>query len=204
MTREVKERIFEPFYTTKDGRGTGLGLAVVYGIVKNHSGAITCQSEYGRGTKFTIYLPRIDEPRQEGTIIRQSDVEDSILKGKETILIVDDEEMLLETGEAILTRYGYKTYIAKSGEEAIRIFAQEKGTIDLVFLDLIMPGMGGQKCLDALLKIDSSIPVVITSGYTAGVDARNILDKGASGFLNKPYQLQTLVETVRRTLDLPK
>jgi PAS domain S-box-containing protein len=203
MTREVKNRIFEPFFTTKDGKGTGLGLPVVYGIVKNHNGVITCHSELGRGSTFTVYLPRIDAHEKIASKTKAISSEQR-LAGKETIFIVDDEEMLLETGKAFLDQYGYKILTARNGEEAVEIFAHRKEDIDLVLLDLIMPGMGGHKCLEGLLQIDPSIPVVITSGYTAGIDAQEIIKRGAAGFINKPYKLQTLIMEIRRILDQSK
>jgi len=201
MTQEVRERIFEPFFTTKDGKGTGLGLPVVYGIVTNHGGTIACHSEPDSGSTFTVYLPRIDAPRDENAVIVKAAAPAPALNGSETVLIVDDEEMLLETGEAILDQYGYTTCTARSGEEALEYFALHKDAIDLILLDLIMPGMGGQKCLEGLLKIDPSVPVVITSGYTAGIDAQEILQNGATGFINKPYQVTTLIQEIRTILD---
>jgi CheY-like chemotaxis protein len=200
MDRETLDHIFEPFFTTKDvGKGTGLGLSVVYGIVKNHSGYISCESEQEIGTTFYIYLPALDQPYLEEDFKRESGEED--LSGTETILLVDDEKYLLEGGRDILNHFGYKALIAETGESALEIFEKERESIDLVIMDLIMPGMGGLKCLSELLKIDPATRVVIASGYAASIKKSDILKNGAAGFVQKPYHLQDLLREIRRVID---
>jgi len=152
MDKEVLEHIFEPFYTTKEiGKGTGLGLAMVYGIVKSHSGHIVCYSEPGRGTVFKIYFPVLEEANVELSV--ESEKVAEIRGGHETILLVDDEKSLLILGQDILREHGYTTITAESGEKAIEIYKREKDRIDLVILDIGMPGMGGYKCLQELLTL---------------------------------------------------
>ena len=199
MDRETQEHIFEPFFSTKGiGKGTGLGLAMVYGIVKNHGGYIICYSEPGVGTIFKIYLPviqmKITGPKEE----RKAEV---IQGGKETILLVDDENAILDIGNKNLTSYGYDVITAQSGEEAIEIIRNMDSSPDLVILDLNMPGMGGNKSLEILLEINPGIKVIIASGYSASDHVKNALDSGAAGFIAKPYQLSDMLKRIREVLD---
>ncbi len=199
MDRGTLEHIFEPFFTTKEiGKGTGLGLAMVYGIVKNHGGYIMCYSEPGEGTIFKIYFPviqlKITDPEEE----RKAEV---IQGGKETILLVDDEKAILDIGNKNLTRYGYDVITAQSGEEAIEIVRNMDASPDLVILDLNMPGMGGNKSLEVLLKINPGIKVIIASGYSASDQVKNTLDSGAAGFIGKPHQLSDMLKRIREVLD---
>ncbi len=200
MDMETVKHIFEPFYTTKEvGQGTGLGLATVYGIVKDHGGYIMCYSEPGQGTTFKIYLPVLKgegierEPEHE-------EVED-IRGGDETILLVDDEEDILAIGCNILEKYGYTTIRVDSGERALEVYMKEGARIDLVIMDLGMPGMGGHKCLQELLKIVPEIKVIIASGYSANGRVKETLKAGASGFIGKPYRLAEMLKKVREVLD---
>jgi len=199
MDRETQEHIFEPFFSTKViGKGTGLGLAMVYGIVKNHGGYIICYSEPGVGTIFKIYLPviqmKITGPKEE----RKAEV---IQGGKEIILLVDDENAILDIGNKNLTSYGYDVITAQSGEEAIEIIRNMDSCPDLVILDLNMPGMGGNKSLEILLEINPGIKVIIASGYSASDHVKNALDSGAAGFIAKPYQLSDMLKRIREVLD---
>lgn len=194
---ELKEHIFEPFFTTKeDGKGTGLGLAMAREVVKNHGGHIQCRSEPGKGTAFEVYLPSLQG---------MAGVEDSVsvempMGGEETILLVDDDPNVRELEEETLTRFGYRVIPAESGEQALEIYGKRGQEIDLVILDLIMPGMGGKKCLAALLERDPSVKVVIASGYTCDADAQRL--KGlAKGFVRKPHNMASMLGTVRRILD---
>ena len=201
MDRQTLEHIFEPFYTTKEtGKGTGLGLAMVYGIVKNHNGFIRCFSKPERGTSFKIYLPVLEtEDRNRDEEERK---EEEIIGGDETILLVDDEEAILELGKEILEQYDYTVITAISGEEAIEIISKEStSTPDLVILDLNMPGIGGYKCLQELLKIDSRINVLVASGYSAEFEEKKIRETGARGFISKPYHMKQILKTVREVLD---
>jgi len=201
MDRDVMEHIFEPFYTTKEvNKGTGLGLAMVHGIVKNHNGHIYCESMPGQGTTFKIYLPVV-----KGESISQNadgTLEQEVIGGTETILLVDDEESVLEVGKEFLEHSGYTVITAESGEEAIEIVSKgHDPSPDLIILDLNMPGMGGYKCLNELLKIDSRINVLVASGYSAQVDEKTLRETGAGGFIAKPYQMKAMLKMVRRVLD---
>lgn len=202
MTSDTVEHIFEPFFTTKEiGKGTGLGLASVYGIVKSHGGHITCYSEIGQGTVFRIYLPAID--RVEETPALKTE-EESIPGGTERILLVDDEESIRDFASRVFLKYGYAVSTASSGEEALEIYAVAPNGIDLVILDIGMPGMGGHKCLRELIKINPTIKVVITSGYSVDGQMKETLEAGARSFVPKPYQLNKLLGTVRKVLDQKK
>jgi len=200
MDKETLEHIFEPFYTTKEmGKGTGLGLAMVYGIVKSHGGYIMCYSEPGQGTRFKIYFPVVNAEAEERR--EEKKEAEEIPGGTETILLVDDEKTILNIGKDILKRFGYKTITAQSGEKAVEIFRRENDRIDLIILDVGMPGMGGHKCLKELLKIDSKVKVVISSGYSATGKVRETLESGAAGFIGKPYLLTDMLNQVRGILD---
>ena len=203
MEPEVMEHLFEPFYTTKKvGQGTGLGLAMVYGIVKSHGGYITCHSELNVGTTFTIYLPVITAgnapaERDEAETITQ------LPRGQGTILLVDDEETLRQVGKEFLEIQGYTVITAATGEEALELYAKRQGLVDLVILDLVMPGMGGRICLKKILQINPKQKIIIVSGFSADAQAREVIEDGASGFLSKPYDLSGLLEVISQTLIEP-
>jgi CheY-like chemotaxis protein len=200
MDNETLEHIFEPFYTTKEtGKGTGLGLAMVYGIVKGHHGYITYCSEPGEGTTFKIYLPVI---RPEGKA-QNAEHEDNgvIIRGTETVLLVDDEEPIRELGKDTLARFGYTVIMAPDGESALELYREKNKEIDLIILDLIMPGMGGRKCLERLLKINPQARVLIASGYSVNGPTKEALAAGARGFISKPYDLTQMLKAVREALD---
>jgi PAS domain S-box-containing protein len=198
MDADTADHIFEPFFTTKElGKGTGLGLATVYGIVKKHNGHITCDTGPGWGTTFTIYLPALAD---EHPVPEQSpDRELEIKGGRETILVVDDEPSILEVGRQILGEYGYTTLAAGSGEEALQVYQDQ--AVDLVVLDLNMPGMGGQKCLEKLKEIDPDARVIIASGYSADTAAGKAIRARVEGYIGKPYRLHNLLQMVREVLD---
>jgi PAS domain S-box-containing protein len=201
MDEPTRQRIFEPFFTTKGkGQGTGLGLSSVYGIVTGHAGKITCYSEPGTGTTFKIFLP----VAAAGEWTLQSPADKSIVQaagGNETILLVDDEEALLDIAGDILHQYGYATCTAGSGEEAIAAYRRQQAEIDLIIMDLGMPGMGGQKCLEILREIDPQVKVIIASGYGSYEITKNPREFGAAAFINKPYHLDIMLRTVREVLD---
>lgn len=200
MDKETLGHIFEPFFTTKGiGEGTGLGLAMVYGIVKSHGGHITVYSEPGHGTAFNIYFPVLVEENIEQETGNEKEAE--IRGGHETILLVDDEETILDIGQEMLRAYGYTTITAKSGERALEIYKKEKNRIDLVILDLGMPVMGGYKCLTELIRIDPEIKVIIASGYRDSEKITEGLEGGAAGFIGKPYNLRDLLNKTREILD---
>jgi two-component system, cell cycle sensor histidine kinase and response regulator CckA len=198
MDKETVEHIFEPFFTTKEmGRGTGLGLAMVYGIVQQHRGQITVHSEVGKGTTFKVYLPAIEG---EG----ETDVETTGAMpafGTETVLLVDDEEHVRELGTRILTEHGYTVLKAENGRQALDLFGKEQSMIALVVLDLIMPEMGGTECLTELLKIDPNVRVLIASGYSTDASVKETIQMGAKGFVTKPFGVKDLLRDVRRVLD---
>ncbi len=200
MDKETLGHIFEPFFTTKEtGSGTGLGLAMVYGIVKNHGGYIMCYSEPGQGSCFKIYFPALsalDSP------IRQKIAFDAdIPSGSETILMVDDDAALLNLGKNMLERFAYTVLTASSGEAALEAYHLRCKEVALVILDLNMPGMGGRRCLQELLQINPDLKVIIASGYSPHGSVGDTLAEGAKGFVGKPYQLKDILITVRNTLD---
>jgi PAS domain S-box-containing protein len=197
----TREHIFEPFFTTKEiGKGTGLGLSTAYGIVKNHGGDIYCFSEVGMGTSFKVYLPAFEHapasPSEEPV-----PVDGYELTGGKTILLVDDEDVLLRLGARGLRSKGYQVLTATSGEEALQIYGQKGQQLDLVIMDLGMPGMGGHKALREILALDPQAKVVIASGYAADGLVRASLDAGAAGYVAKPYKRADLLATVGRLLD---
>jgi PAS domain S-box-containing protein len=200
MSRETRERVFDPFFTTKEvGKGTGLGLASVYGIVKSHMGHVTCYSEFGKGTTFKIYWPAsISDKDPE---VMKSNVETALEHKKETILVVDDDDEIRELTADVLKSYDYQVLAANSGEQALEVYAGEKESIDLVLLDLNMPGMGGHQCLVELVKISPGIRVLITSGYSFNGQVKETLEQGAVGFIGKPFQVPELLAKVRQVLD---
>jgi len=199
MDKETLKHIFDPFYTTKEiGKGTGLGLAMVYGIVKSHNGYIMCYSEPDEGTIFKIYFPVIEKETER---VESKEKKVHIKGGNETILLVDDEEAIRELGKDILTRFGYTVLMASDGETALEIYRENKKEISLVILDIIMPGMGGRKCLEELLKINPELRIIIASGYSMNGPSKEVLKAGAKGFISKPYNINQILKSVRETLD---
>ncbi len=197
MDETIRSRVFEPFFTTKEmGRGSGLGLASAYGIIKNHGGIINVYSEKGHGTTFTIYLPA-----SEKEVVREKEMSVKIVRGTETILFVDDEEMIRNVGQELLEKFGYKVLIARDGEAAVNIYKANKDGIDLVILDMIMPGIGGGETYDRLREINPGIKVLLSSGYSINGEAANILERGCSGFIQKPFSMADLSNKVREVLD---
>ncbi len=197
MDKAIRNRIFDPFFTTKEkSRGTGLGLASAFGIIKNHKGLITVDSEIGSGTTFNIHIPASAEK-----ITRKTDRIKKLTKGSETVLLVDDEDLIIDVGQAILKEMGYSVVTAKSGREAIQVIEQMKGKIDLVILDMIMPEMDGGKTFDHLRAIEPHIKVLLSSGYAINGQAEKILRKGCKGFIQKPFTIQKLSGKMRSILD---
>jgi PAS domain S-box-containing protein len=204
MDDSTRKRIFDPFFTTKEmGRGTGLGLASVYGIIKNHEGYIDVYSEKNKGTTIELFLPATDESIKE--LSTKQATQDEIVRGTETILLVDDEAMIIDIGEEILKKMGYNVLFAGSGSEAVEIVSKAmKGEgippIDLVILDMIMPDMGGGETYDRLKEIDLNIKVLLSSGYSIDGEATRILDRGCNGFIQKPFNLKQLSQKIRGVL----
>jgi two-component system, cell cycle sensor histidine kinase and response regulator CckA len=197
MDEKTRERIFDPFFTTKAmGRGTGLGLATVYGIIKGHKGMINVYSELGHGTTFTIYLPA-----SEKEVVKEETASGTIDRGTETILLVDDEKIVLEVSREMLESVGYRVYAVGSGQEAIALFTGKRNEIDLVILDMIMPGISGGETFDRLREINPGIKVLLSSGYSLNGEAQTIMDRGCKGFIQKPFQIEKLSQKVREMLD---
>jgi PAS domain S-box-containing protein len=198
MTKEVLARLFEPFFTTKGmGKGTGLGLAMVYGIVKGHDGYIECESEPGKGTLFRTYLPAVEQLVEEET----AEVKELPRGGTETILLADDEASLRDLAKRVLSRFGYTVLTAPDGEGALDLYRAKKERIHLVILDLIMPGMGGLRCLEEILRINPDAKAVIATGYHQEDSCMAAHGGQARGFIRKPYDINELVLEVRRALD---
>jgi signal transduction histidine kinase/ActR/RegA family two-component response regulator len=197
MDEKTQRRIFEPFFTTREmGRGTGLGLATAYGIIKGHGGVINVYSEKGHGATFNIYLP-VSEKKVE----KEGKSSEELLRGKETILLVDDEEVVLNVSRMVLERLGYKVLMARNGQEAIEVYKTKKEEIDLVILDLIMPTMGGEKTFDLLKTINPDLKVILSSGYSLNGQAAQIMERGCKGFIQKPFGAGELSQKIREVLD---
>jgi two-component system, cell cycle sensor histidine kinase and response regulator CckA len=198
MSKETQAHIFDPFFTTKrPGEGTGLGLAMVYGIVKQHDGFISCYSEPSKGTVFRLYFPSLAYDEATWEIVQVPTPKG----GSETILLVDDEESIRDLGSRILTGAGYEVVTASNGMEALEIYKRRAQQVAVVILDLIMPEMGGKQCLENLTGINPNIKVVIATGYSpdglAGVTAAT----GVKGFINKPFDNNLMLATVRKAID---
>jgi len=197
IDKKTQERIFEPFFTTKEmGRGTGLGLASVYGIIKSHGGYINVYSEQEKGTVFTIYLPA----SQKAASSEKETAPTTIMKGNGTILLIDDEKMILDVGTELLEELGYTVQAAMSGQEAIDVFQKDREKIDLVIMDMIMPEMGGGETFDRLKQIDPDVKVLLSSGYSINGQATKIMRRGCDGFIQKPFNMNQLAEKVQQIL----
>jgi PAS domain S-box-containing protein len=198
MDKATQARIFDPFFTTKErGRGTGLGLASAYGVIKNHGGIIDVHSEKGKGATFNIYLPASEKQVE----VREGKPVDQIVMGSGTILLVDDENVVLGVGKDMLEKIGYKVLLATSGKKAIELYSRHKNDIDLVVLDMIMPHMGGGETYDRMKEKNSKIKVLLSSGYSIDGQAAEILKRGCDGFLQKPFNMKELSVKIREILD---
>jgi len=197
MSKETISHIFEPFFTTKEmGRGTGLGLASTYGIIKGHRGYIDVDSEEGKGTTFKLYLPGTREKTE-----KSSEPKGKVVGGKETILLVDDEVGVLKIAAKILRRLNYTVLEAGNGKEALKIYEKNKEQIDLVILDMIMPYMGGSETFDRIKGINPNAKVLLSSGYSVDGQAQDILNRGCNGFMQKPFTLANLSTKVTEILN---
>jgi len=197
MTQETMQHIFEPFFTTKGvGKGTGLGLAMVYGIMKHHEGFINCYSELDHGTTFRIYFPVVS------TELEDLEQERAVPPGgSETILLVDDEEFLCDIGSQILTRAGYIVLTATNGKDALDLYRNQRSDISMVILDLIMPGMGGKECFQELVNINPQVRVILSSGFLSDGTTEEARVFGVRGLVEKPYNMRQLLGLVREVLD---
>jgi PAS domain S-box-containing protein len=197
MDQATQERLFDPFFTTKEmGKGTGLGLASVYGIIKGHGGYIDVDSKIGQGTKFQIYIPVSDEKAD----IKPAKKKIDINKGTETILLVEDEEVVLDVSVKMLQKLGYTVLAAKNGEEAIGLYKEKQDTIDLVILDMILPEIGGGEVYDAIKEIKPDVRVLLASGYSVDSQAKQILSRGCNGFIQKPFNFSELSAKIKEIL----
>jgi two-component system cell cycle sensor histidine kinase/response regulator CckA len=197
MDQATQRRIFEPFFTTKGmGLGTGLGLASAYGIIKNHGGIINVYSEVGRGTTFTIYLPASTRAIFEEKIIPAE-----AKKSTESVLIVDDQDMILAVARDMLKALGYKVFTAQGGKEALAIYNENKKSIDVVILDMIMPSMSGGETFDKLKAINPDVRVILSSGYSINGQATEIMQRGCNGFIQKPFNIKELSQKIREVLE---
>ena len=197
MTEDVRNRIFEPFFTTKDvGQGTGLGLAVVYGVAKAHGGWIECHSELGRGSRFDVYLP-CGSGESAVTVVTATPVEPG---HGETILVADDEPAIRELARTALERGGYRVLLAASGAEAVEAFQNAGDLVKVVILDSSMPHVNGRQAFERIRAINANIPVVFASGNPMQVAIAGE-SANAVGYLNKPYSPTDLATAVRQMLD---
>ena len=200
MEKDIQKRIFEPFFTTKEpGRGTGLGLAVVYGIVQQHNGYMTCSSAPGKGSTFDIFLPAIDATV---SMITKEKRQQIFPHGAgKTILLVDDDEAVRKVASSFLSGVGFTTLEATDGFEALDICERVSGAIDIVILDLIMPKMGGAECLQKLIANYPHLTVIIASGFSEEGSEANLIELGAKSCLNKPFTKLELLEAVRSVIE---
>jgi CheY-like chemotaxis protein len=178
------------------GRGTGLGLASAYGIIKNHGGIINVYSEKGKGTTFHIYLPV-----SETNVIEEKMLPGQVLRGSETILLVDDEDFIITVGSQMLKKLGYTVLTAVTGKDAVECYTSNREKIDLVILDMIMPDMGGGETYDRMKELDPDLKALLSSGYSVNGQAKDILQRGCNGFIPKPFDMKTLSNKIREVLD---
>jgi two-component system cell cycle sensor histidine kinase/response regulator CckA len=197
MDRQTLERIFDPFFTTKElGRGTGLGLASVYGIIKNHDGYIEVDSEKSRGTTFTIFLPA-----SQKAVKGSDEAAFRLIKGSGTMLIVDDERLVLDVSVSMVEKLGYTVLKAQNGKEAVDIFNANLDKIKLVILDIIMPDMGGGEVYEKIKAIKPDIKVLLASGYSVDGQAIELLERGCDGFIQKPFTMEELSAKIRQIME---
>jgi two-component system, cell cycle sensor histidine kinase and response regulator CckA len=191
------KRIFDPFFTTKGmGRGTGLGLAMVYGIIKGHNGFIEVSSKPGQGSTFTIYIPA-----SERKAVEEKPFAEKKILGSDTILLVDDEPIVLEVSTKLLESLGYTIHAMNSGQEAIAFYEKMKESISLIILDMIMPGLSGSQVFERITLLNPSAKIILSSGYSIDGQAQSIMDKGCHGFIQKPFSITELSRKIREVLD---
>jgi PAS domain S-box-containing protein len=201
MDEVTMRKMFDPFFTTKKvGKGTGLGLALAYGIVKSHGGNIVCSSTPDHGSIFRIYLPVAKEKVCSAKSKRRTKSED-LPAGHETVLVVDDEEVIRHLAKDVLKSLGYQIIVASSGKEAIRLYEQRSADVALVILDMIMPQMTGEKIYAEIKKINPDVKIILSSGYSRNGATTRLLKEGAAAFVQKPYTMGNLARVVRKILD---
>jgi CheY-like chemotaxis protein len=198
MDEKTLERVFDPFFTTKGiGRGTGLGLASAYGIIKAHGGYIDAESKLGSGTTFKVYLPASEKEVRE--VVKTTS---ELIKGTGTVLFVDDEELVLEVAKELLEVMGYRVFAAADGKEAIEIYRENQDAIDIVILDMIMPGMGGGEVYDRLREVNPNVKVLLSSGFAIDGEASQILERGCNGFIQKPFNMEEVSKKINEIVHL--
>lgn len=203
MEWEIQKKIFDPFFSTKeigDKKGRGLGLATVFGIVKNHGGFITVESKKGEGSVFKVCLPASSKVHIKD-LKKETPALDQMQRGSETVLMVDDEQEILNVGENFLEKLGYKPLVARNGLEAVEMFQLHKDEISLVVLDLIMPKMDGRQTFVRIKQIKEQTKFLITTGYTVDERVEELIEKGCHGFIQKPFSLHEFSRVVRTILD---
>ena len=197
MDKETMGRIFDPFFTTKEmGRGTGLGLASAFGIIKGHGGYVDVESKKGHGATFSIYLPASEKRAQKPVKAAEQ-----FIKGTGTVLLVDDEEVILKVARELLEVMGYRVLTATDGKEAVEVYKKNRDETDIVLLDMIMPNMGGGEAYDRMKEINPDIKVLLSSGYGIDGQATQILERGCDGFIQKPFSVMDLSQKLRQILD---
>ncbi len=199
ISRDQTKHMFEPFYTTKEpGKGTGLGLAMVFGAIKTHHGFVNVESIEGKGTTFHIYMPALEE----ATEVMPISTQDTAVEGRgETILLVDDEQQILETGTEVLKALGYQVIQASNGLEAFEIFSAHQGEISLVIMDIVMPKLGGVFAAERIRKIYPEIKIIFATGYDTKATLPSDVGLGGSKILSKPYDINELSKIIRNSLD---
>ena len=196
MDEKVRQRIFDPFFSTKaSGKGTGLGLASVYGIIKNHGGYIDVQSQKEQGSQFSIFLPATDKK-----VLEIAEPAAEIMKGSGTILIVDDEKMVLDVGARVLKKLGYTVQESNNGRNAVALYKKLQDKINLVVLDIVMPDMGGGEVYARLKEINPKVKVLLSSGYSIDDQAREIMERGCDGFIQKPFSMKAMSDKLSEIL----
>jgi len=199
IDRELLSKIFEPFFTTKE-HGTGLGLSVVYGIIKQHNGFIDVFSEVGKGTTFKVYLPAQTAATGAETAAVQKG---ELKKGSETILVVEDDKVLRDLLSETVKTFGYTVYTAADGIEGIEMFNKHGGVIDIVLLDVIMPKLGGRETYEEIKRIKPSVNVLFVTGYGPSIIDNNVLSDNGVGIIQKPYSAEAISKKIRDMLDGP-
>jgi signal transduction histidine kinase/ActR/RegA family two-component response regulator len=205
MDDATQKKIFDPFFSTKtleDIKGRGLGLSTVFGIVKNHGGFITVESKTNTGSIFRVALPS-STPKKVKRIEEESDNFALMPKGRETVLIVDDENEVLEVGASLLDALGYKVFQARNGEQCLDLITKHPGKIMLVILDLIMPVMDGKETFHRIQELDSGIKILISSGVNMDEETKKMLHDGSHDFLQKPFSMNRFSKAIRKILDQP-
>jgi len=196
IDKDDMKRIFDPFFTTKEmGRGTGLGLASVYGIIKANNGYIDVESEKGEGTTFKIYLPSSEEK-----VLKIERFAEEVIKGNKTILFIDDEEIVRDACKHMLEAIGYRVLTAGNGKEALEIYREYSSRIDIILLDMIMPGMNGSEVYDRITGINPDAKIILATGYSIDGQATEILERGCDGFIQKPFRLKDLHKKIIKVL----